>query len=57
MIGTPFEIKNDEIHNRWVEKRDKHEYALDQKGRRMFHGAFTGGHVKESNDHVSDDEF
>jgi G patch domain-containing protein 1 len=46
MIGTPFEIQNDEIHNRRVAKKDRKEqdaYALDEKGRRLFHGAFTGG--------------
>ncbi|CAI2360364.1 unnamed protein product [Moneuplotes crassus] len=46
MIGTPFEIKNDEIHNKRVSKKDRgqnDEYALNEKGQRRFHGAFTGG--------------
>ena len=46
MIGTPFEIKNDEIHNKRISKRDRkenEEYALNEKGQRRFHGAFTGG--------------
>jgi hypothetical protein len=46
MIGTPFEIKNDEIHNKRVAKIDRkenEEYALNEKGQRRFHGAFTGG--------------
>ena len=53
MIGTPFEIKNDEIHNKRIAKRDRKDmdnndssynsYALNDKGQRLFHGAFTGG--------------
>ena len=60
MIGTPFEIKNDEIHNRRVKKKDWkefNEFALDEKGRRMFHGAFQGGNVKEANDLIMDEGF
>ena len=46
MIGTPFEIKNDEIHNKRIAKLDRkenEEFALNEKGQRRFHGAFTGG--------------
>ena len=47
MIGTPFET-NDEIHNKRIAKIDKkpgEEFALDDKNRRLFHGAFKGGNV------------
>jgi len=57
MIGTPFEIKNNEVHNWRVQKWDKHDYALDEKGKWMFHGAFTGGNTKEANDYQEENGF
>ena len=57
MIGTPFEIKNNEVHNWRVQKWDKHDYALDEKGKWMFHGAFTGGNTKEANDYREENGF
>ena len=49
MIGTPFENhigKNDNINDKYLNKKrvkDNNLYAFNEKGKRAFHGAFTGG--------------
>ena len=49
MIGTPFENhigKNDNINDKYLNKKrvkDNILYAFNEKGKRVFHGAFTGG--------------
>jgi len=50
MIGTPFHLAKDEIHNRRVESLDKHkplhlQEVRDDQGKKVrFHGAFTGAY-------------
>ena len=49
MIGTPFENhsgKNDNLNDKYLNKKrnkDNNIYALNDKGKKLFHGAFTGG--------------
>lgn len=38
-------------------KESRLQYAYDEQGRRQFHGAFEGGHVKECENVVVTDEF
>ncbi len=49
MIGTPFENhsgKNESLNDKYLNKKRKKDnniYALNEKGKKIFHGAFTGG--------------
>ena len=50
MIGTPFHLAKDEIHNRRVDSLDKHkplhlQEVRDAEGKKVrFHGAMTGAY-------------
>ena len=43
-IGAAFErLETDEDVQKEKHKKEKEQYVTDDKGRRRFHGAFTGG--------------
>ena len=44
MVGTAFDpLETPEDVQRAKQRKEKEQYVTDSKGRRRFHGAFTGG--------------
>lgn len=47
MIGTPFDLPNDQVHTRKMQTLDNNlplhmQEGRDEQGRKHFYGAFTG---------------